>query len=59
MFLQELSDFFAEDGPIAEAVPGYKPRQAQLELAQAIQDAVDNNGTLIAEAGTGDRKSVV
>ena len=57
MFLQELSDFFAEDGPIAKEIPGYRPRQAQLELAQAIQETLDNNGTLIAEAGTGTGKT--
>ena len=57
MFLQELSDFFAEDGPIAREVPGYRPRQAQLELAQAIQDTLEKNGTLIAEAGTGTGKT--
>lgn len=57
MFLQELTDFFAEDGPIAQEVSGYKPRQAQLELAQAIQDILEKNGTLIAEAGTGTGKT--
>ena len=57
MFLQELNDIFAPDGPIAKAVPDYRPRQAQLELAQAIQDVLQSRSTLIAEAGTGTGKT--
>ena len=57
MLLQELSDIFADDGPLAEAVPGYRPRKAQLELAQAIEDTLRNHATLIAEAGTGTGKT--
>jgi len=57
MLLQELSDIFASDGPLAQAVPDYRPRQAQLELAQAIEEALRNHTTLIAEAGTGTGKT--
>lgn len=57
MLLQELSDIFAPDGPLAQAVPDYRPRQAQLELAQAIEDALRHHTTLIAEAGTGTGKT--
>lgn len=57
MLLQELSDIFAADGPIAQAVPDYRPRQAQLELAQAIQDTLVDHATLVAEAGTGTGKT--
>ncbi|AEC18976.1 ATP-dependent helicase [Pusillimonas sp. T7-7] len=57
MLLQELSDIFAADGPLAQAAPGYRPRKAQLELAQAIEDTLRNHATLIAEAGTGTGKT--
>ncbi|MBP6020506.1 MAG: ATP-dependent DNA helicase [Burkholderiaceae bacterium] len=57
MLLHELTEIFATDGPIAAAEPGYRPRQAQLELAQAIQQALQNHTTLIAEAGTGTGKT--
>ncbi len=57
MLLQELSDIFSEDGPIAAAVPGYRPRQAQLELAQAIEETLQDQSTLVAEAGTGTGKT--
>lgn len=32
----DISEFFADDGPLARAMPGYRPRQSQVELAQAI-----------------------
>jgi len=57
MFLQDIADYFALDGPIAASVPDYQLRQAQLALAQAIQDTIAENGTLIAEAGTGTGKT--
>lgn len=57
MLLQELSRIFAADGPLAGAVPDYRPRQAQLELAEAIEEALQNHSTLIAEAGTGTGKT--
>src|SRR5690606_24066533 len=48
---------FAADGPLAQAMPGYLPRKAQLELAQAIEETLRNHATLIAEAGTGTGKT--
>lgn len=57
MLLQQLSDIFAGDGLIAQALPDYRPRQAQLELAQAIEQAALEHTTLIAEAGTGTGKT--
>jgi len=57
MFLQELADCFAPDGPIAAAVPDYQLRQAQLTLAQTIAATIAARGTLIAEAGTGTGKT--
>jgi len=57
MLLQDMVDYFAADGPIAAAVPDYQVRAAQLALAQAIHDTIAENGTLIAEAGTGTGKT--
>lgn len=57
MLLQELSDVFSPQGPIASAVPDYRPRQAQLELAMAIQNTLTERSTLVAEAGTGTGKT--
>lgn len=57
MLLQELSDVFSAEGPIAQAVSDYRPRQAQLELALAIENTLSERSTLIAEAGTGTGKT--
>jgi ATP-dependent DNA helicase DinG len=52
-----LDQVFADDGPFADAFPGYKLRPQQLEMAQAVADTIDINGQLIAEAGTGTGKT--
>ncbi len=44
---------FAGTGPLAEADPAYRERAGQLELAQAVADAIDERSVLVAEAGTG------
>ncbi len=48
---------FAEGGPLAEAVSGFKRRPQQLEMAQAIHDAIERTAVLVAEAGTGTGKT--
>ncbi|HWM41780.1 MAG TPA: ATP-dependent DNA helicase [Burkholderiales bacterium] len=52
-----LERAFAADGPLATAVKGFKLRPQQLEMAQAIQAAMERTGVLVAEAGTGTGKT--
>ncbi|KFN47318.1 ATP-dependent DNA helicase [Arenimonas metalli] len=47
----------APGGPLAEGLPGYAPRAAQAQLAEAVAQAMDARATLIAEAGTGTGKT--
>ena len=47
----------AEGGPLAVGLPGYSPRPAQAQLAEAVAEAMDGRETLIAEAGTGTGKT--
>jgi ATP-dependent DNA helicase DinG len=54
---RELERAFAADGPFAAAVPGYRPRAQQLEMARAIGEAIERTGVLVAEAGTGTGKT--
>jgi len=49
----DIAHVFAADGPLAAALPGYKPRASQIELAEAIGQAIGDRATLVAEAGTG------
>lgn len=53
----DLAGVFGPEGPLAQKLPGYRPRQAQLEMAQAVQRAIDEKSSLIAEAGTGTGKT--
>jgi ATP-dependent DNA helicase DinG len=52
-----LERAFAADGPLAAAVPQFKLRPQQLDMAQAIHDAMERTGVLVAEAGTGTGKT--
>jgi ATP-dependent DNA helicase DinG len=52
-----LAQAFARDGLLAAAVPDYRPRPEQLEMAQAIHETIERTGVLVAEAGTGTGKT--
>src|SRR3954470_3545505 len=55
--MKSLSQAFAADGPLAARIPGFKPRAQQLEMAEAILEAIERTGVLVAEAGTGTGKT--
>ncbi len=52
-----MADDFAADGALALAIPGFKPREAQRQMAQAVTEAVKKGGELVVEAGTGTGKT--
>jgi ATP-dependent DNA helicase DinG len=51
--VEAVARAFAADGPLAQADPGFIPRPQQDELAAHIAQALQERGTLVAEAGTG------
>ncbi|NUU02870.1 ATP-dependent DNA helicase [Herbaspirillum robiniae] len=53
----EIDELFGPGGPLGGAVGSYKPRHSQTAMAKAIASAIDSQGTLIAEAGTGTGKT--
>ncbi|HWA12326.1 MAG TPA: ATP-dependent DNA helicase [Burkholderiales bacterium] len=55
--MSDLSQFFAGSGPLSTLIPGYRLRPQQLEMAQAVERAIEARGVLIAEAGTGTGKT--
>jgi ATP-dependent DNA helicase DinG len=55
--LTDTKHFFSSDGDLAKVIPGYQPRTAQVEMAEAIAHAIEANRHLIAEAGTGTGKT--
>jgi ATP-dependent DNA helicase DinG len=52
-----ISRLFAADGPLARAIPGYRVRTQQVEMARAVSEAIEQRSVLIAEAGTGTGKT--
>jgi ATP-dependent DNA helicase DinG len=53
----DIEQLFDANGPLGAAVGGYRPRQSQTEMAKAIAEAIAQQTTLIAEAGTGTGKT--
>ena len=53
----DISDWFDQEGPLAAAVPGYTLRDAQIQLAQAVDETIASHSVLVAEAGTGTGKT--
>lgn len=55
--IEQLSRIFAADGLLAVAVPRFRARSQQLEMAQRIFEAIAGQRMLVAEAGTGTGKT--
>lgn len=51
------SEVLAADGPLAAELPGFAPRAAQQEMAEAVGRVLEAGGVLVAEAGTGTGKT--
>ncbi|HCC09646.1 MAG TPA: ATP-dependent helicase, partial [Atlantibacter hermannii] len=52
-----MTDDFATDGQLAKAIAGFKPREPQRQMAQAVAHAIDAQTPLVVEAGTGTGKT--
>src|SRR6185312_14704546 len=56
--LPSLYDFFAPGGVLARSELPYEFRKGQLEMARAVERALEENRHLIVEAGTGTGKTL-
>lgn len=54
----QLLELFSTQGPLAQVVPFYRQRPQQLEMGQAILEALKTRGRLVVEAGTGTGKTL-
>lgn len=52
-----MIDDFAPEGALAQAIQGFKPREAQRLMANAVAEAINLNQELVVEAGTGTGKT--
>ena len=55
--MASLPEIFSPDGPLAQAISGYRVRQQQVDMAERIAAAIDSCSVFIAEAGTGTGKT--
>src|SRR6202049_2199670 len=55
--VSDLSSYFGLDGPLAQSIPGFRFRSQQVEMAQAVAQAIEGQEMLIVEAGTGTGKT--
>ena len=52
-----MTDDFATGGQLAKAIPGFKPREPQRQMAHAVSEAISRTQPLVVEAGTGTGKT--
>ncbi|MDO4697138.1 MAG: ATP-dependent DNA helicase [Pasteurellaceae bacterium] len=54
---QKIEHAFSENGALSQNIQGFRPRQAQIEMSQAVGRAVDSASSAVIEAGTGTGKT--
>lgn len=54
---QNVITAFAENGVLSQHIKGFRPRAEQLEMAQAVAQAISAKEALVVEAGTGTGKT--
>ncbi|MGF1686684.1 ATP-dependent DNA helicase [Photobacterium japonica] len=52
-----IAKFFAAGGALDKAIPGFQARQPQIDMAEAVADAIQSQTQLVVEAGTGTGKT--
>lgn len=55
--MTSVAKAFSLHGELAKAIEGFSPRQAQTDMAIEVAKAIDNQASLIVEAGTGTGKT--
>lgn len=55
--MSDPAPLFAPEGPLSAAIPGFRARPQQIEMAQRIAEAIREHRVLVAEAGTGTGKT--
>lgn len=56
--MSQVTTLLGAEGRFAELIPGFRCREPQLQMAQAIEDALDRKASLVVEAETGTGKTL-
>ncbi len=57
LVMQDIEAIFSDGGALAQTVQGFRVREGQIEMANAVAAAIRENAVLVAEAGTGTGKT--
>ncbi|WP_099611430.1 ATP-dependent DNA helicase [Vibrio fujianensis] len=52
-----IAKTFSQHGALGKAIPGFQGRQAQVDMAKAVANAIEQQSQLVVEAGTGTGKT--
>ena len=55
--MQSISELLGTNGPLAKHISGFASRFQQQAMAESVAETLENDGLLIAEAGTGTGKT--
>ncbi len=55
--MTNVNKMFGRDGLLQQAIPGFTAREAQTQMATAVQKSIKDKQTLVVEAGTGTGKT--
>lgn len=56
--MASVIDLLGPAGPLARSMPDYEHREGQLDMARAVEEALDLDHLLLCEAGTGTGKTL-
>ena len=56
-YSKQISKAFSPDGALSAHIKGFRPRAEQLDMATAVGNAIEQQGALVVEAGTGTGKT--
>lgn len=54
---QAVQECLSLEGALSQEIAGFEPRAAQIELAEKLVEVIEQEGTFLAEAGTGTGKT--
>ncbi len=55
--MSSIHQLLGPNGPLADALPGFRPRREQLAMADAVAETLELRTSLVVEAGTGTGKT--
>lgn len=55
--IDNIQSIFSATGELSRHIAGFRPRTEQVEMAEAVQRAINHKETLVVEAGTGTGKT--